>query len=51
MCNSIGRYDIYIGADDRSENVITDLEVGTAISEPDTEDASAPSEASGKQRS
>ena len=32
---------LHIGADDRSDNVITDFEVGTAISEPDTEDASA----------
>ena len=42
---------MHVGADDRSDNVITDLEVGTAISEPDTEDASATSEASSKKRS
>ena len=41
---------LHIGANDRSDNVITDFEAGTATSEPDTEDASATSEASGKQR-
>ena len=41
---------LHIGADDRSDNVSTDFEVGTAIAEPDTEDASATSETSGKQK-